>query len=630
MGRSSRTIGAPQNYLWKTNFPTGAKIEMVHRPYLLELGKALTIAGLWLAICLFFLNATLSPLVIGFCLLVGIALRGEALIRLIHDSRPRIRFTNDVFYSTSFRLYGQVMQGNVESAQDYQATNALVLVAPLSLVLDARRNAMFMVLYSHSKSELAERKEAAFLQFSQIFPDSKVLSGRELEDFCNQFTDQSNDESGSLTRTPLPISLASFEERLPTIDDLGDADFDWMIVVPYIESGQETNQNAGGPQSGDETPSLPEGWTTRQPYLLIDPNILPHSEFDRNRQLALSHQDTEELRERLALFLPLRGTNSEDATSCTAVLGRILERRSPSLQPAISSSERSQSPAESQVATELLVETSPVVPSQVEVPNTIHGDGDNAVNSEEGISEIPLPVSENIDNRTQDSVFCTELCHLQQLSLPKDVLQDLCRNFHKRSLQMLDDSTIRAPLERAKLAGIDELIVTARSLCNDFPAAQVLCLLGTFANCKESAFDLRELNDLLNVLRLTLPLWINADSKVTGSFPEKSPSCSYCHLRELSSESCMKISSHLDHLVSSLVYRFTENSQTLSRVERIDLGKKIVEELKSQDIKIVLPCLIRAVVSQLKLPSSSNDLELGFTDDTSATPPPQLVLPGRG
>ncbi|MHA2273997.1 MAG: hypothetical protein ACXACI_19290, partial [Candidatus Hodarchaeales archaeon] len=208
--------------------------------------------------------------------------------------------------------------------------------------------------------------------------------------------------------------------------------------------------------------------------------------------------------------------------------------------------------------------------------------------------------------------------------------QDLCRNFHKRSLQMLDDSTIRAPLERAKLAGIDELIVTARSLCTDFPATQVLCLLGTYANRNESAFDLRELNDLLNVLRLTLPLWINEDSKATGSFPEKAASCSYCHLRELSSESCMKISSHLDHLVSSLVYRLTENSQTLSRVERIELGKKIVEELKSQDIKIVLPCLIRAVVSQLKLPSSGDDLEIGSTDDSSAIPPQPLVLPGRG
>jgi hypothetical protein len=520
------------------------------------------------------------------------------------------------------------MQGNTESAQDYQATNALVLVAPLSLVFDPSRNAMFMVLYSHGKSELSERKEAAFLQFSQIFPDSKVLSGRELEAFCSQFADPSNDEGGSLLRAPLPISLASFEERLPAIDDLGDAEFDWTIVVPYIESVQETNQNAGRHQSEDENPSLPEGWTTRQPYLLIDPNMVPHSEFDRNRQLGLSHQDTEELRERLALFLPLKGTNSEDATSCTAALGRILERRSPSSQPTISSVE--QSPAESPVATELLVETSPPISSQVEVPNTIHGDADNVVNSQENNSELPLPISENSDNQVQDSVFCTELCHLQQLSLPKDVLQDLCRNFHKRSLQMLDDSTIRAPLERAKLAGIDELIVTARSLCTDFPATQVLCLLGTYANRNESAFDLRELNDLLNVLRLTLPLWINEDSKATGSFPEKAASCSYCHLRELSSESCMKISSHLDHLVSSLVYRLTENSQTLSRVERIELGKKIVEELKSQDIKIVLPCLIRAVVSQLKLPSSGDDLEIGSTDDSSAIPPQPLVLPGRG
>lgn len=551
-------------------------------------------------------------------------------MRLAQGLRPRIRFTNDMFYSTSFRLYGLVMKGNTESAQDYQATNALVLVAPLSLVFDPRRNAMFMVLYSHAKSELSERKEAAFLQFSQIFPDSKVLSGRELEDFCNQFNDQSNDERGSLIRAPLPISLASFEERLPAIDDLRDADFDWTIVVPYIESVQETNQNAVRNQLEDENPSLPEGWTTRQPYLLIDPNLFPQSEFDRNSQLALSYQDREELKERLALFLPLRGTNCEDATNCTAALGRILERRSPSMHPTISSGEQSELPAESPAVTELLVETFPTISSQVEVLNTSHGDADNAVNSQESNSELPLPISDNTDNQIRDSVFCKELCHLQKLSLPKDVLQDLCRDFHKRSLQMLDDSTIRAQLERAKLAGIDELIVTARSLCTDFPATQVLCLLSTYADHNESAFDLRELNDLLNVLRLTLPLWINEDSKARGTFPEKAPSCSYCHLRELSSESCMKISSHLDHLVSSLVYRLTENAQTLSRVERIDLGKKIVEELKSQDIKIVLPCLIRAVVSQLKLPSSGADLELGGADDTSAIPAQPLVLPGRG
>ncbi|MFX0114649.1 MAG: hypothetical protein ACFFB3_08880 [Candidatus Hodarchaeota archaeon] len=592
---------------------------MVRSPYWLELGKVLAIASLWLIICLTVLSARLSPLLLGLCFLVGIFLRSEPLVQLILGSRPRVSFDDSVFYSNSFRLHGLVLKGHIDSAQDYQAVDALVLMAPISLALDNINKVMYMVLYSKTRRNLLERKEAAFLQFSQIFPEARILTGHELKEFYNQFTSSSDPEVNTPSNIPIPVALDSLEVFSAKAPGFISRDLRGIIVLPYIESRQKSSEGRiQDPEDFDDFLNS-ETWAVRQPYLLLDSvafyRLGPHNEI----QSTLPSQVAAELLERFSLFLPLKGSGTEDAATCAATLAQILEmlENPPAATPPLMQEHQETPSSPSGVRGQEEISSPEVIQTSLEDLSTPIREPNNLGTSIEEKSTILPANSENNDDQIRNNAFCTELCQLQGLSLPSDILLDLCRSFHQQGLRMLEDSNIRGQLERAKLVGIDDLVVKARELCKGLPATQVLCLLNAFANNEESAFDLRELNDLLSVLKLTLPLWTSEDTKKEGSFPEKASSCAYCHLKGVSSEVCTRISSYLDHLVGALVYRLMDNPQALSRVERLELGRRIVEELRGQDIKIVFPCLVRAVSSQLNLPSSEEDLWLMAFDDNS-------------
>jgi hypothetical protein len=609
-------------------------IGMVRSSYWLELGKVLAIASLWLIICLTVLSARPSPLLLGLSFLVGIFLRSEALVQLIQSSRPRVIFDDEVFYSNTFRLHGLVLKGHAESAQDYQAVNALVLMGPLSLALDNVNKVMYMVLYAKTRGNLLERKEAAFLQFSQIFPESRILAGRELKEFHEQFASSSDPEAKSSNNIPIPVTLNSIETFSAKAPGFISRDLRGIIVLPYIESRGEDNE-AGIQDHEDFDECLnSEIWTVRQPYLLLD-SVAFYSMGPRDEiQSTLPSQVATELRERFSLFLPLKGSGTEDAATCAATLAQILEvlESSPVITPPLIQDQQDV-PNPSRVAeAQEEISSTEAIPTRLEDSPTPIIESGGRTNSKEEKSTVSLATSESIDNQIRDNVFCTELCQLQGLSLPSDIRRDLCRSLHEQGSRMLEDPNIRSQLEKAKLAGIDDLVVKARELCKDLPATQVLCLLNAFANRKEAAFDLQELNDLFSVLKLTLPLWASEDVKKEGSFPEKASSCSYCHLKGVSSEVCTRISTYLDHLVGALIYRLAENPQTLSRVERVELGRRIVEELRGQDIKVVFPCIVRAVVSQLNLPSSEENLWLMESDDNSPTQYSQnpVSMTGRG
>lgn len=602
---------------------------MVRRVSTMELAKVLVLAGLWLIVCVTILGAQPTLLLFGICFLVGIFLRGESLIQLMQGLRPRIHLYHDVFYSNSFRLYGLVIKGSTDCVQDYQAINALVLAAPVSLALDNATNAMYMVLYSKTRENLQERKEAAFLQFSQIFPDSQILAGRELKDFYHQFGSQSNPEGICSEKIPAIMPLASLQHLSTAGSGLEDPIFSGMVVVPYIQALQTDRGDMVAENHNLEDASNLDVWIARQPYLLIEPESSHRLEDHQEGQSIPSVLITPDLIDRISLLFPLKNSGTEEATVFTSALVQLLEgqRDSPPLAPfSVRNYQETSDPQETVVVS---AEMASVSDSQSKSEEITIEEASNLLNAEQNQSPISHPKPKAIEKCPQDNLFCTELCQLQDLSLPKEIVHDLRREFHQQSLQLLDDPKFRSQLDRAKLVGIDELVVKARELCNDLPITQVLCLLSTFATSNESAFDLRELNDLITVLRLTLPLWKNEDAKAGGSFPEKAPSCSYCHLRGSPPETCAKISANLDHLVNALVYRLAENLQTLSRAERVELGRRIIEELRSQDIKIVFPCVVRAVISQLNLPPSEEDLWLLASGDTSVMPNPPLPISGR-
>ncbi|MHA2231132.1 MAG: hypothetical protein ACXAB4_01390, partial [Candidatus Hodarchaeales archaeon] len=584
---------------------------MVRWACLLELGKVSMLAGLWLIVCVKVLGAQSTPLLFGICFLVGVFLRGESLIQLMQGLRPRIRFDNEVFYSNTFQLYGQVVKGSINGAQDYQAINALVLAAPLSLALDGVNNAMYLVLYSKTKEDLRERKEAAFLQFSQIFPDSKALAGRELKEFYCQFISKTSAGGTALTRIPAPVASTSLDHLSTNDSEFADSVFGGMMVIPYIQALSRDNEDRAQGEHDHVDSSDLEGWIARQPYLLIEPDSSHRLEDQQEGQSIPSVLITPDLIDRISLMLPLKNSRTDEATVFTSALVQLLEGQRDSSPLAPYSVRNCQEISDSQEMEAASKEMASVSDSQSKPEEITIEEASNLLNllnAEQNQSTISHPKPKAIEKCPQDNLFCTELCQLQDLSLPKEIIHDLCRGFHQQSLQLLEDPNFRSQLEQAKLAGIDELVVKARELCNDLPVTQVLCLLNIFATNNESAFDLRELNDLITVLRLTLPLWKNEDAKAGGSFPEKAPSCSYCHLRGSSPETCAKISAYLDHLVNALVYRLAENPQTLSLAERVELGRRIIEELRSQDIKIVFPCVVRAVISQLDLPPSEEDL----------------------
>ncbi|MFQ5978708.1 MAG: hypothetical protein ACE5OZ_11325 [Candidatus Heimdallarchaeota archaeon] len=605
---------------------------MVRWVSIMELAKVLVLAGLWLIICSTVLGAQPTPLLFGICFLVGIFLRGESLIQLMQGWRPRIHFDQDVFYSNSFRFYGLVMKGSIDCIQDYQAINALVLAAPVSLALDNANKSMYMVLYSKIRGNLLERREAAFLQFSQIFPHSQILSGRELEGFCQHFASQLKPEDTGLRRIPALMSLASLQHLSTAGSRFRDPIFRGMMVVPYIQALQAEKMELVAENHNLEDSSNNEVWIARQPYLLIEPESSDRLEDHYDRQSLPSIPITPDVMDRISLLLPLKNSGTEEATVFTTVLVQLLEGQRDSSPLASSSVENYQETSDAQDMADASVEIASIddshdKPEEItieEASNLL-----NLLNAEQNKSTVSHPKPTVNEKYLQDNAFCTELCQLQELSLPKEIVHDLCRGFHQQSLQLLEDPNFRSQLEQAKLAGIDELVVKARELCNDLPITQVLCLLSTFATSNESAFDLRELNDLITVLKLTLPLWKNEDAKVGGSFPEKAPSCSYCHLKGSSPETCAKISAYLDHLVNALVYRLAENPQTLSRAERVELGRRIIEELRSQDIKIVFPCVVRAVISQLNLPPSEEDLWRLASNDSSSIQNPPLAITGR-
>jgi len=488
-----------------------------------------------------------------------------------------------------------VIRGNSRSIQNKQSVSTLVLLGPLSLAFDINKQFVYAVFFSGSKKALLEKKDTVFLQFSQIFPDSSILSTDELRDLQWRLSFSTNVNGKSLTNVLIPITVDFLDDISTVISEYITHNSDCIFVIPYIELLHDDCRVEDRMLIECKENTNSEAWIARTPYLVINSGLQSDSDISTDFQSHFRYQNKSENQERLSLLLPQSGSEKQDAHTCITALIQILEfqdnRSSNSVYTIQSSFDMKEATTKLERQTEQ---------SSIEILQTRNEERVNKSKNQELVSsqinlEIPSLALSGISSDAQKNIFCIELCRLKQLSLTAEMLQKYCQGFHRNSLRLLADPSIRSQMERAKLVGIDDLATKTRHLCKDLPSIQTLCLLCTFACSDGSVFDLKELNDLVHVLRLTIPLWIQEDTKTLTPSPSRTSFCSKCRLREISPELCTRIATNLNYLVNNIVSQLPKDSQILETPEKRQKIRKIIQEVRSQDIRIILPCIHRAV-----------------------------------
>ncbi len=538
---------------------------MSYKPYFHEILKILFLTILWLITCLIYFETTLSLQLIILSIIIGFLLRIKNLNNILERKKGPIIIQEDILFSRNFKLFCLILQGNSNQFQDLQSLNTLISKDPCSFMLDIYKEHLYIILYSRDLQKLEDKKEAIFLHFSQIFPDAQILSGIHLERFYNRFRLNSNGFSDQgdeyylvrnhkfVDNTPLESTNWIFtSEKL-------------IFFSPYLYVSQKTVYKTDSKKLINDERIL-----MREPYLLLSKDSTHRLGFNRNSKIDLNRVSNHSDCERIFLGLPLSNTDEIDAKKVVGILINILESKKS--QNIYLKEKEFLSENEKNVSQNLILKP---------------------------VTEANTSFFANKNEEWSD-LFCNELCDLQTLDLPKKLIQNLCTSLQSRSKKIIAEETVRKELKKRKLIGMEDLVLGVRKICKDLPFSYSLCLLHMFTCEDSSVFDLREIRDLIHILKIVLPIWLQEDQeRILENENEKI--CCFCHLRELSPESCIIVSKHLEYIFEDTRTNLQGSSELYNGQKGKDMIKKIIIELKTSKISLILPCIIKKISLQTSL-----------------------------